>query len=490
MPTSSNPQAIALNAAGTLIYYIDSHNNIFKIDQNSGVSKLAGNGNIGYAGDGGAASAAVFYYPLGLALDANNNLYIADTANCVIRKINAGATPPQISLVAGTPPSNGTPQCNYTGDGPALSTQLVGPHALAFDNKGELIIVDYDAIRSIDPNGNITTSFPNTLFSAAVQVYGNSFTPPIQLFGLALTANGGYSVDRSDRLLFEMGSNPGAGAVYQSAPGAPSPNSSTFTAYLTASQSVSVSSIAVPPGFTDYALGTPPAANLETLLCSTDNGQTWPTTVTLSTTNPPNLAAGTICQIPITFTPSKPGIRTAPLVTIVNTGSGPYAQSAGMTGYSMGPSIGLLDAGFGQFANFASNANIGNFGGSNQSSLSGGMFDAGGNFIVTTGGNHTVWAYNSQTNSYWLVAGTPNHSGNDQTHLNNPSGVDEDAAGNLIYSRYQQLPHPEGRAWHRGRGRHQPYEHRFWGRRLRFDEHIHQRAKSAHGGLAGQRLLC
>jgi uncharacterized protein (TIGR03437 family) len=114
------------------------------------ITTVAGNGTAGFGGDGGAATGAKLYSPVGLALDAKGNLYIADTNNSAVRKVSGG----NISTVAG----NGVQ--GYTGDGgPALSAQLNDPEGVAVDSAGDLYITDTlnYAIRMVAPNGMIST---------------------------------------------------------------------------------------------------------------------------------------------------------------------------------------------------------------------------------------------------------------------------------------------------------------------------------------------
>jgi hypothetical protein len=93
---------------------------------------VAGTGVGGYAGDGGPAASAQFNFPTGMARDAQSNLYVADSANSVVRKFSVGGN---ISTVAGT----GTQ--GYSGDGgPATQAQLAFPIAVAVDNAGNLYI--------------------------------------------------------------------------------------------------------------------------------------------------------------------------------------------------------------------------------------------------------------------------------------------------------------------------------------------------------------
>lgn len=101
------------------------------------INTIAGTGTSGYSGDAGAATSAKIFYPNGVAVDTNGNVYIADSANNVIRKITASTG--DISTVAGTG------RGGYSGDGgPATSAKLLYPQAVAVDSVGNLYIADTD----------------------------------------------------------------------------------------------------------------------------------------------------------------------------------------------------------------------------------------------------------------------------------------------------------------------------------------------------------
>ena len=150
------PYGIFADSAGN-VYLNDSHNFMVREDVKSSglVNFFAGNGTYGYTGDGGAATSAELTYNYGVAKDSAGNVYIADTNNCLVRKVTAGGT---ISTFAGLVVSN-APRCGYTGDGgSATSAELYNPYGIAVDSKGNVYITDYveDVVRKVS-GGVITT---------------------------------------------------------------------------------------------------------------------------------------------------------------------------------------------------------------------------------------------------------------------------------------------------------------------------------------------
>jgi hypothetical protein len=145
------PTAVALDASGNL--FIDDLANacIRKVTINGIISTVAGDGYASFSGDGEAAIYANLNYPLGIAVDANDNLFIADANNFRIRKVNTNGI---ITTFAG----NGT--YGYSGDGgAATNADLCNPNSVAVDANGNLFISDVptDRIRKVDTNGIITT---------------------------------------------------------------------------------------------------------------------------------------------------------------------------------------------------------------------------------------------------------------------------------------------------------------------------------------------
>jgi trimeric autotransporter adhesin len=149
--TFNIPSGIALDHIGN-IYVADSGNNVIrKIDTSGIVTTFAGTGTGSYTGDGGPAASATFFGPVGLAIDAGGNIYVADHINNVVRKINTSMI---VSTFAGT----GT--AGYSGDeGPATAAQLNQPNSITFDPGGNVLISDEfnNRIRRVAADGTITT---------------------------------------------------------------------------------------------------------------------------------------------------------------------------------------------------------------------------------------------------------------------------------------------------------------------------------------------
>jgi len=126
---------LSVDAGGNL-YINDLGNNwIRKVDTSGIVSIVAGTGARGYRGDGGLATDAWIAGAIGLGLDAGGNLYVADSANYWIRKVDTGG---YITTVAGSGTSG------YSGDGGhAIAGRIQNPYDVAVDAAGAIYIADF-----------------------------------------------------------------------------------------------------------------------------------------------------------------------------------------------------------------------------------------------------------------------------------------------------------------------------------------------------------
>ena len=125
-------------------------NSVRKVDTRGIVTTVAGGtGVVGFGGDGGPATKALLNAPVAVAVDTDDNLYISDSDNFRIRKVDPTGT---ITTVAGT----GRP--GHSGDGGrATAARLMGPSGIAVDARGNLYVADFAAVRKIDRSGRITT---------------------------------------------------------------------------------------------------------------------------------------------------------------------------------------------------------------------------------------------------------------------------------------------------------------------------------------------
>lgn len=154
-----NPYDVAVDVAGN-VYVADTFNHrVRKVDPGGTITTVAGTGSFGFSGDGGSATLAQLWYPIGLEVDTAGNLYIADYGNNRIRRVDTSGT---ITTVAG----GGS--CGFSGfggdGGPATSACLDNPTDVVVGAGGDLYIADYDnnrirkvtagTIRTVAGNGS------------------------------------------------------------------------------------------------------------------------------------------------------------------------------------------------------------------------------------------------------------------------------------------------------------------------------------------------
>lgn len=142
------------DAAGNLYVSDSGGNRIRKIAPDGIISPFAGTGQAGYSGDGGSALQATLFGAGPLAVDPKGDLYLI-TGDSRVRKITADGT---IHLVAGTGTGVGLDRAQGDG-GPAVNATLNEPGGVAFDAQGNIYIADTSnaRLRKIDTSGIITT---------------------------------------------------------------------------------------------------------------------------------------------------------------------------------------------------------------------------------------------------------------------------------------------------------------------------------------------
>jgi sugar lactone lactonase YvrE len=183
----SHPNGVALDASGNLYIADYGNSRIRKVAAATGIiTTVTGNGVFGFAGDGGAATSASLYFPTGVALDASGNLYIADPRTQRIRKVDAASG--IITTVAG----NGVLGFAGDG-GPATSANLASPSGVALDASGNLYIADIgnERIRKVDAaSGIITTAAGSGVLGFAGDDGAATSASLASPWGVALDASG------------------------------------------------------------------------------------------------------------------------------------------------------------------------------------------------------------------------------------------------------------------------------------------------------------
>ena len=142
------PEGVAFDSAGNL-YIADTNNNRIREVSNGLIITIAGNGNYGYSGDGASATSAQLSSPGGVSVDSAGNIYVSDTNNGRVRKISGG----NINAFAG----NGV-CCTPTDGVAATNSFLGSPIGLAVDSQNNVYIADSGDNRIREVSGGIITT--------------------------------------------------------------------------------------------------------------------------------------------------------------------------------------------------------------------------------------------------------------------------------------------------------------------------------------------
>lgn len=146
----NQPYRVCFDAAGNFYIADESNNRIRKVNTAGVITTFAGNGVQGFSGDGGQATAAGLYSPLGMIFDGAGNMFITDEDNFRIRKVNTLGV---ITTVAGSTPG-------FAGDGgQATAAQLLRPNESIVDAAGNIYILDSQnsRVRKVNTSGIINT---------------------------------------------------------------------------------------------------------------------------------------------------------------------------------------------------------------------------------------------------------------------------------------------------------------------------------------------
>ena len=197
--TLNSPAGVFVTSNGS-IYIADFTNNVVRMISPGGIiTTVAGNGQTNYTGDGGLATQATLNHPTAVAVDAAGDLFIADSENNCVRKVNG--TTQYITTIAG----DGNP--GYDGDGVDANVtyaELNKPYGIALDGAGDLYIADYVGLRVREVIGTLAEILyapikVTNASSPVTQYIENEGNATLNLSGITIPAspNGNAAINNS-----------------------------------------------------------------------------------------------------------------------------------------------------------------------------------------------------------------------------------------------------------------------------------------------------
>jgi sugar lactone lactonase YvrE len=358
----SDPSGIALDSSGNLYIADTGHSLVRVVNMTSGmISVVAGNGNYGYAGDGGPASSAALAAPMGVRLDTAGNVYIADFGNNVVRQVQAVSH--KIATIAGSGAAA------YAGDGNVpTSAALANPASIALDSAGNLYIADYsnNVIRRVSfapPALTFPSEAAGSISPAQAVAFSNIGNQSLTFHRLTVDANfqqqASGGIDCSSSSVVVSGSACSVALVFAPA------SSGNLTGTLTvgsnsmnlpgSSQAVNLSGVgtggAAPTAtlnttsltFGNQGIGTSSSAQTATLsnagAAALSISSIWLSGMAssefgLTTTCGASLAASASCTVFVTFKPGVVGARSASVTFADNAVGSPQTVALSGTGIS------------------------------------------------------------------------------------------------------------------------------------------------------------
>ena len=453
------PWALALDAVGDLYIADRGNHRIRRVNLAANtITTVAGTGVAGNSGDYGVATSAELFLPSSVAVDAAGDIYIADSENARVRKIDASTG--IINTVVGTTPALNS---ESIGDGgPSTSAQLSFPVGVTLDAVGDLYVTDRlaNVVRKVTASGaplpfaETPVGTKSADLQATVANIGNL---PLSLSSLTASANYGIETTSTcqNSSLLVPGSS--CAVVVYAAPTVGGDPAGTLTltdnAWNSATQQVALS------------IGTTGNSSL-TLAPASVGGTGTSSPLTVNFTSPAavatvrvvtqgvedldftagagtNCAAGSYlsgqsCRVTVEFTPKAPGMRLGAVQLLDAAGNVVYQKL--LTGVGQGSQVELVPGVITTAAGNATAGNTGDGGPATSAELTqayGAAVDAGGNLYIADQGSHTVRRVDGKTDVITTVAGTGTEgfSGDGQpaasAQLAAPQGVAVDGAGNL-----------------------------------------------------------